>query len=57
MRYKLKTAYDGILKIETINDKEIVWWVPNDPMNGDWAKYQAWLAEDPENNIPEPSED
>ena len=28
--------------------------IPNDLTNIDWIDYQAWLAADPVNNIPEP---
>lgn len=46
------TQATGILKIEG----EVTICIPSDPANRDWAEYQAWLAADPENNVPEPAE-
>lgn len=33
----------------------VVSFIPDDPANRDWADYQAWLAADPENNVPLPA--
>lgn len=41
MGFKLKTGFDGILKIDFNGD---IIWVPNDENNGDWLYYQRWLA-------------
>jgi len=39
--------------IKLIDESGKEWSVPNDPANRDWQEYQAWLAADPENNIPQ----
>jgi len=35
-----------------VSDTERLY-IPNDPINRHWIEYQAWLAADPENNIPQ----
>jgi arabinogalactan endo-1,4-beta-galactosidase len=42
--------------IKVLKEDGITWHVPNDPSNRDWQEYQAWLAADPENNIPQEEE-
>jgi hypothetical protein len=39
--------------IKVLKGDGITWYVPNDPANNDWRQYQVWLAEDPENNVPQ----
>jgi len=39
--------------IRAVDSQGIPWTVPNDPKNTHWVEYQAWLAADPENNIPQ----
>ena len=43
---------DCIIKID---DAGVVSAVPNDESNKDWQAFQAWLAEDPENQ-PDPAD-
>jgi hypothetical protein len=31
--------------------------IPNNADNAEWRQYQAWLAADPENNIPLPADE
>jgi hypothetical protein len=50
MTYQLVANSD---KIKMTDDNGIVYWIPADPANSDWRKYQAWLAE---GNEPEPVE-
>jgi hypothetical protein len=57
MQYQLFTNSLGqtdaiVLKIED----GVTYYIPNDQSNSDWRAYQAWLAADPENNIPLPAE-
>ena len=39
--------------IKGTNAEGIIMTIPNDPANRHWQEYQAWLAADPENNIPQ----
>jgi hypothetical protein len=48
-RYKL-THYDVILDMENGGS------IPMDIGNGDYQYYLYWLAEDPENHIPDPAD-
>ncbi len=38
--------------IQALDDSGLLWSVPADVSNLDWQSYQAWLAADPENNVP-----
>lgn len=51
MQYKLKTGFNGVLKTDWNGH---IFWVPNEPDNGDWQAYQRWLAQ---GNSPELLED
>ncbi len=53
MQYQLINDSDCIKLLE---DGGMIRFVPNDSRNLDWQAYQAWLAADPENNIPLPAE-
>jgi hypothetical protein len=50
MNYYTQPGSDGIILILD-NGEYIV--IPNNPANTYWQEYQAWLAADPENNIPQ----
>lgn len=52
MQYQLIANSDYIKRIE---DDGNIWFVPNEPSNSMWQAYQAWLAEDP-NNQPLPAD-
>ena len=54
MQYKLSNRSAGVIKDDGAG---IISWVPEAEGNADWQVYQRWLAEDPENNIPEPADD
>ncbi len=54
MQYQLITNSSYVKMIEADGTMRFV---PNDPANSDWAAYQAWLAADPENNIPLPADE
>lgn len=42
--------------IKAVKDDGSTYFIPNNSANKDWQQYQAWLAEDPENNIPQEEE-
>jgi hypothetical protein len=58
MQYKYKpfdpTAVFGIIRLE---DDGISTFIPAEPANADWVKFQDWLAQDPENNLPLPADE
>lgn len=60
MTYKYQSDFNGghsesvILRVD---DDGVINFIPNDSLNKDWQEYQAWLAADPENNIPEPADE
>lgn len=45
------TRDSGIAKLDS--EGNVVCYIPDDINNNDWQEYQAWLAADPENNIPQ----
>jgi hypothetical protein len=53
MQYKLTQSGYGVQ--QTLDDGSLRC-IPPDPANRDWQEYQAWLAADPENNVPEAAE-
>lgn len=54
MIYQYVTDFNGGNNPNIIlrNIDGIISCIPNDPTNRDWQEYQAWLAADPENNVP-----
>lgn len=54
MQYRLAKNIQGDIREDQILliDGDKITYIPNDPENGYWQEYQAWLAEDP-NNQPE----
>lgn len=39
--------------VKLVEESGMTWFIPSDPANYHWVEYQAWLAADPENNIPQ----
>lgn len=52
MQYKL--TQNGVLRTNSDSSQSSI---PDCDSNSDWQRYQAWLAEDPENNIPLPADE
>ena len=53
MQYKYVKNEDGITNSDKIiigiDEQGAILWIPNDPSNTDWQKFQVWLSE---NNTP-----